>query len=253
MELTCWKFDLRPDGVAVVTFDRPPVNAQNRKSREELLWILDAASERDDVHAVVLTGTGSIFSAGADIKERVTIGVDEGAYRNHNRLTREFFYAVTDCAKPVVAAVNGAAIGAGYALFAGADVIIAARSAYIQMPEIDRGLMGGAKFLGLLLPRPVTRYLFFTGVRMDAETLYHYGAINEVVDDDRLLDRSIEIASMIAAKDPWVISKAKAAFNAADDMGYRDGYRFEQTVTREIATSEYTKRAQEDFINKKSK
>ncbi len=68
MELTCWKFELHPNGVGVISFDRPPVNAQNRASREELLWLLDAVSERDDVHAVVLTGTGKIFSAGADIK-----------------------------------------------------------------------------------------------------------------------------------------------------------------------------------------
>ncbi len=253
MELKNFKMDLKPNGVAVITFDRPPVNAQNRESREELLWLLDAVSERDEVKVVVLTGTGNIFSAGADIKERVGMTVEEGYYRNHNRLTREFFYAVTDCAKPVIAAINGAAIGAGYALAAGADIIIAAKSAYIQMPEIDRGLMGGAKFLDLLLPRPIARQLFLTCQKLYADDLYHYGAVTEVVEDEKLLDRAVEIADVIAAKDTWVVQKAKAAFNAAEGMGYRDGYRYEQTVTRELATSEYTKQAQKDFVEKKVK
>src|SRR5258707_10232231 len=109
------------DGIATVTFDRPPVNAQNRQTREEAICIFDAISDRDDVRVAILTGAGKVFSAGADIKERLDLVHEPGDYVRHNRLAREFFYAVTDCAKPVIAAVNGAAFGAGFTLMLACD------------------------------------------------------------------------------------------------------------------------------------
>src|SRR5687767_14894041 len=133
--------------VATVTINRPPVNAINRQSREELVRIFDALSDRDDVRAVVLTGAGDIFSAGADIKERSTMVQAPGDYLRHNRLTREFFYAVTDCTKPVVGAINGAALGAGLVLTLSCDIILASDNAVFAMPEIDVGLAGGASFI----------------------------------------------------------------------------------------------------------
>jgi len=251
VELECWKLSTPEEGIALVTFDRPPVNAQNRRSREELIWLLDVLSDRSDVHVVVLTGTGRIFSAGADIKERVTISTDDGDYLRHNRITRDFFYAVTDCAKPVIGAINGAAIGAGYALLAGCDILVAAESAYIQMPEIDRGLMGGAKFLGQHFPRSMARLLFFTGRKLEARRLFDYGMVVDVVPDEQLLETAMGIAREIAAKNPEAVAKAKAAFNAAEHMPFREGYVFEQTITRELASSEYTREAQKAFIEKR--
>jgi enoyl-CoA hydratase len=251
MELECWRWDVVDGNIAVVTFDRPPVNAQNRRSREELLWLLDVLSDRDDVHVVVLTGAGKIFSAGADIKERVTISTDDGDYLRHNRITRDFFYSVTDCAKPVIGAINGAAIGAGYALAANCDILLAAQSAYIQMPEIDRGLMGGAKFLELHFPRSVARMLFYTGQKFSAQKMYEYGMVVDVVPDEQLMASALQLARAIATKDSYVVKKAKAAFNAAEHMPFREGYIFEQTITKELASSDYTRRAQRDFIEKK--
>ncbi|HZT49889.1 MAG TPA: enoyl-CoA hydratase-related protein [Hyphomicrobiaceae bacterium] len=81
------------DGIAIVTFDRPPVNAQDRQTREELIRIFDALSDRDDVRAVILTGAGKVFSAGADVKERLGLAQQPGDYLRSNRLVREYFYA----------------------------------------------------------------------------------------------------------------------------------------------------------------
>lgn len=250
MELECWKLEVLPEGIAVVTFDRPPVNAQNRRSREELIWLMDVISDRDDISVVVLTSAGRVFSAGADIKERVTISTDDGDYLKHNRITRDFFYSVTDCAKPVVAAVKGAMIGAGYALAANCDILVAGESAYVEMPELDRGLMGGAKFLEQHFPRAVARLLFLTGRKLGAQKLYDYGMAVDVVPDDQLLETALGIARAIAAKDPAVVKAAKAAFNAAEHMPFREGYIFEQTITKELASSEYTRRVQREFIDK---
>src|SRR5437764_15487306 len=106
MELETVRLEVT-DTIAIVTIDRPPVNAQNRKTREELIRVFDAISDRDDVRVAILTATGNMFSAGADLKERVDLVHEPGDYMRHNRLVREFFYAVTDCSKPVIAAVNG--------------------------------------------------------------------------------------------------------------------------------------------------
>jgi enoyl-CoA hydratase len=248
MEIKCFELEIIEPGIALLTFDRPPVNAQNRRSRQEFIWLMDEVSERDDISVVILTGAGAVFSAGADIKERVGMGPDRSDYLRHNRITREFFYSVTDCKKPVICALNGAAIGAGYALAAGCDLIIASEDAWIQMPELDRGLMGGAKFLERHLPRAAARWLFFTGRKMPAADLARYGMVTEVVPRDALLATALELARDIAKKYGPAVQKAKATFNAVELMPYRDGYRFEQSVTQELSTSDYTREAQRAFL-----
>ena len=82
------------------------------------------------MRVAILTGAGNMFSAGADLKERVDLVHEPGDYVRHNRLVREFFYAVTDCAKPVIAAVNGPAIGAGFVLMLACDIMLASENAY---------------------------------------------------------------------------------------------------------------------------
>ncbi|MEP2181093.1 enoyl-CoA hydratase-related protein, partial [Roseibium sp.] len=99
------------DYVALVTINRPPVNAQNNKFREEIQLVMDSLGDREDVRAIILTGEGKAFSAGADLSERPT--QDPGNYTAHNRRVRASFDCLLECPKPIIAAVNGAAIGAG--------------------------------------------------------------------------------------------------------------------------------------------
>src|SRR5689334_8880611 len=90
------------DFVATVRLACPPVNAQNRQLREEIIAVFDALNDRNDVRAVVLTGEGKTFSAGADLKERPGLSEEVGAYPRHNRIVRESFNAVMECEKPVI-------------------------------------------------------------------------------------------------------------------------------------------------------
>lgn len=251
MRLTCWTLEVVEPGIGIVRFSRPPVNAQNQQSRVELIDLMEAISERDDILVVILTGDGRTFSAGADIKERHGIGSGDGEYLRHNRITREFFDAVPDCTKPVIGALNGPAIGAGYALAAGCDILVAAESAYIQMPELDRGLMGGAKFLEQHLPRSIARMLFFTGDRLDAERMLQYGMVVDVVPGDELVPAALGLARQIARKHPKAVAKAKTAFNVSELLPHRDGYRYEQTLTYELSTSAYAHEAQAAFLEKR--
>ena len=115
MKLENVKLDVR-DFIATVTLARPPVNATSRAMRGEITQVFDAMTDRDDVRVVILTAEGKTFCAGADIKERTQLTGEPGEYGALNRLVREMFYSIMECPKPVIAAVNGAALGAGMAL-----------------------------------------------------------------------------------------------------------------------------------------
>ncbi|MGE0373379.1 MAG: enoyl-CoA hydratase-related protein, partial [Gammaproteobacteria bacterium] len=124
------------DGIAVVTMDNPPVNAQNAQFNTEMAGVMDVLSDRRDVRVVVLTGAGKVFSAGADLKARPDRS-QPGARWQHNRRARESYHAIRECTKPVIAAINGPALGAGLALAASCDILFAADEASLGLPEID--------------------------------------------------------------------------------------------------------------------
>src|SRR5690606_32848837 len=186
--------------IATVTLNRPPVNAQNRVFRENLVFAFEWLDASSDVSAVILTGAGHVFSAGADLHERDSIERQPGGFYTHNRITRDTFFVVRDCTKPVIAAINGPAIGAGYALAACCDILIASTEAWIQMPELDRGLAGGAKFLQMHFSRSRSRLLYFTGRKIDAEEMYRLGIIDEVVAPEELMGTARGIAEEIVRK-----------------------------------------------------
>lgn len=250
MHLEQFRLDVA-DGIASVTFDRPPVNAQNARTREELIRVFDAISDRDDVRVAILTGAGNTFSAGADLKERVDLVHEPGDYARHNRLVREFFYAVTDCAKPVIAAVNGPAIGAGFVLMLACDILLASDNAYVAMPEINVGLAGGARFLMEHVGRSRARLMYLTGRRVAAAELYRLGVIEACPPRDQLMAAALDIARDIAGKSPLAVRHIKRALNTIEELPVRDAYRFEQSVTVELSHTEDAREAQRAFVEKR--
>jgi enoyl-CoA hydratase len=250
MDLEQFRLDVA-DGIATVTFDRPPVNAQNGRTREELIRVFDAISDRGDIRVAILTGAGNTFSAGADLKERVDLVHEPGDYARHNRLVREFFYAVTDCSKPVIAAVNGPAIGAGFVLMLACDIMLASDNAYVSMPEINVGLAGGARFLMEHVSRSRARLMYLTGRRVSAAELYRLGVIEACPPRDGLMPAALDIARDIAGKSPLAIRHIKRALNTIEELPVRDAYRFEQSVTVELSHTEDAREAQRAFVEKR--
>jgi enoyl-CoA hydratase len=239
------------DGIATVVFDRAPVNAQNQRTREEFIRLFDALGDRDDVRVVVLPGNGDMFSAGADIKERVGLAKEPGDYTRNNRLVREFFYAARDCGRPVICAVIGPALGGGCALAMACDIVVASDNAYFAMPEINIGLAGGAGFLMEHFGRSKTRAMYFTGRRIPATEFYRVGAIEAVVPRDKLMETAMDYARDIASKSPLAVRHIKRTLNTIEEMPVRDAYRYEQTVTVELSHSEDAKEAQRAFLEKR--
>lgn len=239
------------DAVAVVTIDRPPVNAFNAALRERLTAIFDEITDRDDIRVAILTGTGDIFSGGADLKDRPSLD-DPGSHWRHNRITREAGNSIRECAKPVIAAINGAAIGTGLGLASACDIMLAADTAYVSMPEINVGLAGGAALLEQIFGRSRMRRMMFTGMKVSAAELYRLGIIEAAVPREELMGEAMAIAREIASKAPLGIRYAKLSANMAGLMSPRDTYRFEQNFTVELSRTEDCREAQRAFVEKRT-
>jgi enoyl-CoA hydratase len=236
--------------IGVVTMNRPPVNALNSAAREQITNIFDEITDRDDVRVAILTGAGDIFSGGADLKDRPSAS-QPGAHWRHNRITREAGNSIRECAKPVIAAINGAAIGSGFGMAAACDIMIASDNAYISMPEINVGLAGGAALLEQFFGRSRMRRMMFTGMKLSADELYRLGVIEASVPRESLVAEAMAIAEEIAAKAPLGIRLAKQSANMAGLMSPRDTYRFEQNFTVELSKTEDCKEAQRAFVEKR--
>jgi Enoyl-CoA hydratase/carnithine racemase len=237
--------------VAVIQLANPPVNALSTVMMNELTFELDRISEDDDVRAVVITGEGRAFCAGADLKSRGETIKGPGDLPQHSRRTRECFHAIRECAKPVVAAVNGAALGAGLAIMASADILVAAENASVGLPEINVGLLGGGRHAMRLFPHSRVRRMMLTGMRMNGAELYRLGVVEACVPPEELLSTALAFAQEMASKSPLSVRLAKRTLNAIEEMSLRDGYRYEQDMTAAIAKTDDAKEALAAFIEKR--
>ncbi|MBM3537587.1 MAG: enoyl-CoA hydratase/isomerase family protein [Alphaproteobacteria bacterium] len=250
MKLEHLKLDIA-DGVATVTLDRPPVNALSRAMRLEVIDVFDTLHDRADVRCVVLTASGRVFCAGADIKERAALKDEPGDHGRLNRIVRELFYSVMECSKPVVAAVNGPAIGAGFALTLCCDILVASQEAVFAMPEIDVGMAGGVKFLQRHFSPSKSRWLMLSGERLPAAELCRLGVIEACVPAAELAATAGKMAATIAAKSPVAVKAIKDSFNMVESMSLRDGYRLEQNKTVDLNRTSDAQEAKRAFIEKR--
>src|SRR5690625_2977779 len=238
-------------GIATVRLSNPPVNALSKALLEELTAAFDYLSEQDSVRAIVLTGNGHVFCAGADLKGRSAVLKKRGDMSQHSRRTRECFHAIRECSKPVIAAINGAALGAGLAIVASCDILVSASDAVVGLPEINVGLLGGGRHAMRLFGHSRVRHMMLTGTRISGDELYRLGVVEASVSKDELIDIATGIAEKIAEKSPLSIRLAKRTLNAIEEMSLRDGYRYEQDMTAVISKTNDAAEAQQAFIEKR--
>lgn len=240
------------DHVAVLTMDAPPVNALTRTLNDELTLALDRISELDDVRVVVLTGAGKVFCAGADLKGRAENIKGPGDLPAHSRRTRECFHAIRECAKPVICAINGAALGSGLAMAASSDILIASEKGSLGLPEVDVGLLGGCRHAMRLFGHSRLRRMMLTGMRVPGAELYRLGVVEACTSPEELMPQAMELARTIASKSPVSTRLGKHTLNVIEDMSLRDGYRYEQDMTAMIGLSADAKEAQAAFREKRA-
>jgi len=250
-DLTQLNYELN-NFVATLTLNSPPVNALTRTLNDELTLALDRISEMDEVRVVVLTGAGKVFCAGADLKGRASVIKGPGDLPAHSRRTRECFHAIRECAKPVICAINGAALGSGVAMAASSDILIASEKASLGLPEVDVGLLGGCRHAMRLFSHSRLRRMMLTGMRVPGAELYRLGVVEECTTPEDLMPKALEIAATIASKSPVSTRMGKHTLNVIEDMSLRDGYRYEQDMTALIGKTDDAKEAQRAFAEKRA-
>ncbi|WP_269584080.1 enoyl-CoA hydratase/isomerase family protein [Roseibium sp. Sym1] len=238
------------DFVATVTIARPPVNAQNNRFREELVEVIDQLGDRSDVRAIIITGEGKAFSAGADLSERPT--QEPGQYTAHNRRVRASFDCLLECPKPVIAAVNGAAIGAGCVTALCCDIIVVAEEGFLQMTEVMVGLAGGVAHVRRHFGESDARLLIYTARRFYGNDLLRMNVASACPPKNNLLETARGIAADIAKASPSAIRAAKKSFQVTEGLSVYEGYRFEQGQTKMLSTSEDTAEAMAAFREKRA-
>jgi enoyl-CoA hydratase len=227
------------DQIAEVRLDRPPANALARATYREISETFDGFRERSDISVVIFTGAGSrVFCGGRDIKD---LQVERGEAPSIDvgdpyRITREAFWSVRHCAVPVICAVNGAAIGAGVALAAASDIVLAADTAYFALTEINVGVLGGASFAQWLVGPGKARRMLYTGERVSAAEVYRIGGIEGVYPADDLMTEARALAATIASKNPTALRMAKASILRVDTLPLEAAYQTEQDYTRHLAS-----------------
>ncbi|WP_327086609.1 enoyl-CoA hydratase family protein [Nonomuraea sp. NBC_01738] len=224
---------VRGGPVAEVVVDVPPVNALTVRGWHELAGAVTEAGRDPETRVVVLRAEGRGFNAGVDIKE---MQATEGhtALVGANRGCCAAFAAVYDCEVPVIAAVHGHCLGGGIGLAGNADIVLASDDAYFGLPEVDRGALGAATHLARLVPQHLMRAMVYTCRNVTARELLAFGSVLEVVPREKLRDAALDLAATIAAKDPYVIRRAKESLNGIDPVDVKRSYRFEQGFTFEL-------------------
>ena len=217
-DFTCLLYDVA-DGVATITLNRPQRrNALNRRAYDEVESAFRFAGDDPAARCVIVTGADPTFCAGEDVKEMMT---GEGAPAPTTRTVYQATpaaMAAIDCAKPVIAAVNGSAVGWGMELTLYADIRIASERASFAELFIKRGLIcdvGGLWKLPSLVGPAKAAELLFTGDPIDAVEALRIGLVSEVVAHDALMPRARALAARIAANPPLALTAMKAALRAA--------------------------------------
>lgn len=225
--------------VAIATIDNPPANALTPELRMEFMAKIEELAEDDQVWSLIVTGAGEkFFMAGADIPGLLKLDRKSGLERVQG--TREFFSALDNFEKPVIAAINGLCLGGGLELALVCDIRIAADHVKLGLPEVNLGLIPGAGGTQRL-PRAVgpgwANYLLFTGDAISAEAALGIGLVQKVVPLTSLRGTALELADKINSKGPLAVRAAKRASSRAFDEPLERGLDLENQAFADVCST----------------
>jgi enoyl-CoA hydratase len=245
----------REGHVGTFTLNRPEQrNAFSEAMIAEWVAAIDEARRDDQVRVVVVTGNGSAFCAGGDLAEIYNQWRVEDPITRKNHLWRAIQrvpLGLADLDKPVIAAVNGAAIGAGCVLALVSDILVIAEEAYMSMTEVDYGLAGGVRHVLRSFSPSDARLMIYTARRTSGADLYRMNVASVCVPRERVVAEAQAIGRTIAEKVPLAVVAAKRSFGLTEELPLRDGYRYEQSQTAALAETEDTREALAAFREKR--
>lgn len=239
------------EGVAVVRLNRVEVkNALNLPVRQELAGHFSALGADPDIRCIVLTGGDQVFAAGADIRDMVEKGAIDMMLRNLHL----FWQAISSCPKPVIAAVNGYAWGAGCELAMHADIIIAGESATFCQPEVRVGIMpgaGGTQRLTRAIGKFRAMRMILTGQPVSARDAWNMGLCSEVVPDGDVQGAAIKMASQIAGMPPVAVKQMKEVLLAGQDISLEAALLLERKALQLLFDTSDQKEGMHAFLEKR--
>jgi enoyl-CoA hydratase len=244
----------RDDAVAIVTFNRPKVlNALNADTLSELASAMATLAADASVRAIVLTGAGEkSFVAGADINELTVLSPVGGA--EHARAGQRIFDAIEQLGKPVIAAVNGFALGGGCELAMACTLRLAADTARFGQPEVNLGLIpgyAGSQRLPRLVGKGRALEILLTGEMISAARAYEIGLVNRVVPAAELMAEARKLAHLLASKAPIAMRYIIDAVNQGLDTPFAAGAFLETSLFGTIAASEDMREGTRAFLEKR--
>jgi enoyl-CoA hydratase len=241
------------DGIGTITINRPDVlNALNMQVLAEMLSAIGAASADADVKVVVLTGAGRSFIAGADISQMKGFSTQDGL--RFGDLGHSVLLALETMDKPVIAAVNGFALGGGTEVSLGCDFIYASAKAKFGQPEVNLGIIpgfGGTQRLARSVGMNKARELIYTGEVIDAQEAKRIGLVADVFEPEELMAKVTEKAKLLMSKGPLAIATAKRVMNKGVDLALDSALEFEKQAFSALFGTEDQTEGMAAFIEKR--
>ncbi len=244
----------KEEGIAVLKINRPEkLNSLNTKALQELEAALNVIDKDSEISVVILTGSGDrAFIAGADIAEMKDKNEEEG--RKFAELGHRITAKIEAMGKPVIAAVNGYALGGGCEMAIACDIIIASENAVFGQPEVSLGICPGwgatqrlARWIGI----GRAKELIYTGNRIDAKEAEKIGLVNKVVPLEKLMSAAREIANKIASNAPLAVKYAKQAINEGVTQGASTGFKLEAELFGRCFATEDQKEGMGAYLEKR--
>jgi enoyl-CoA hydratase len=239
--------------VAVVTVNRPPVNAWNFQVENEVKQVFEQLSTRDDFGVVVITGGGDrAFIAGADIKMMLELGPKEAFKMSAN--SKVVMNLIEEFDRVVIAAINGLALGGGCEVAMACDIRVADETAFLGLPEVSLSLFpgaGGTQRLPRLVGIGKAKQLIFTGDHISAQEAKEIGLIQEVAPKGEALSEAKRIAKRIMERGPVAVAKAKKAINSGARLPIEAGFKLETELFSELFATQDQKEGVKAFLEKR--
>jgi len=242
------------NSIASITINRPDkLNALNKQAKQELAQLLDSIKHDSDTHVVIITGAGEkSFVAGTDIGELVELNTESGKLFAQGG--QEVFDRIENLGKPVIAAVNGYALGGGCELALACHIRIASENAKFGQPEVNLGIIpgyGGTQRLARLIGKGRAMEMILTGDQIDAQEALRIGLVNKVVPLGELMKTAESIAQKILSKGQLAIRLALKAVNITDETNLTDGLALEASLFGVCCGSEDFKEGTKAFLEKR--
>ena len=244
-------FEIR-DHVGLITINRPEVlNALNVRALRELDSVLEQVENDEEVYVLIITGAGRAFVAGADIGEMVDFTAANA--KSFSRRGNNVLLRLTRFPRPIIAAVNGYALGGGCELAMSCDIRIGSENAKFGMPEVGLGItpgFGGTQRLARIVGMSTATELILTGRTIDAQEALQIGLINHLYPADEMLDRAFDLANVIASKAQVAVRQVKQAIRIGMQMDMSSALAFEAEAFGLCFSTEDQTDSMQAFLNK---